>query len=105
MSLSVARSALELTAVPEAGALVPGIENLLYVLTAYPDGRPAVCRVFVDGTAYQSDAQGVSLIRLVPQAAYRPIDIPAIDSGGTRARTSYLPDTNAPPPAFLLRRD
>ena len=105
LSLSVARSVLELTAVPEAGALVPGIENLLYVLTAYPDGRPAVCRVFVDGTAYQSDAQGVSLIRLVPQAAYRPIDIQAIDSGGTRARTAYLPDTNAPTPAFLLRSD
>jgi len=37
--LPVARDELEISAVPEAGALVPGVENLVYVLAAHPDGR------------------------------------------------------------------
>ncbi|HOX55919.1 MAG TPA: MG2 domain-containing protein [Candidatus Paceibacterota bacterium] len=105
LSLTVARGELGLTVIPESGALVPGVENLLYVLTAYPDGRPAVCRVMVDGMAYQSDAQGVSEVRLGPQAANRHVDIQAIDSGGRRARASYRPDANGPIPALLLRSD
>src|SRR6266542_2818609 len=52
LSLSVAKNELDVTAIPEAGALVPGVENVLYVLTAYPDGRPAACKVFVDGTSH-----------------------------------------------------
>jgi type II secretory pathway pseudopilin PulG/5-hydroxyisourate hydrolase-like protein (transthyretin family) len=105
LSLSVARSELELTAIPEAGALVPGVENLFYVLTAYPDGRPAVCKVFVNGTAYQSDAQGVSEVKLGPDDANRQLEIQAIDSAGRKTRTAYRPDASAPRPALLLRTD
>ena len=105
LSLSVARSEIELTAIPEAGAVVPGVENLLYMVTAYPDGRPAVCRVIADGTAYQSDSQGVCELRLGPQDVGRQIDIQAIDSAGRKAKLAYFPDTNVPAPAFLLRGD
>jgi type II secretory pathway pseudopilin PulG/5-hydroxyisourate hydrolase-like protein (transthyretin family) len=105
LSLSVARSELELTAIPEAGAPVLGVENLLYVLTAYPDGRPAVCRVFLNGTAYQSDAQGVSEVKLGPDDANRQLELQAIDSAGRKTKVAYRADTNGPPPAFLLRTD
>src|SRR5664279_5100319 len=105
LSLSVARRELELTAIPEAGAPVLGVENLLYVLTAYPDGRPAVCGVFLNGTAYQSDAQGVSEVRLGPDDANRQLELQAIDSAGRKTKVSYRADTNGPPPAFLLRTD
>src|SRR6185503_918684 len=66
LSLSVAQNELEVTAIPEAGALIPGVENVLYVLTAYPDGRPAACKVFVNGAAYEGDAQGLCEIKIVP---------------------------------------
>ncbi len=105
LSLSVARNELEVTPIPEAGALVPGVENFLYVMTAYPDGRPAVCKVFVNGTAYQSDAQGVSEVRLGPSDADRQLQIQAIDSAGRRIKVAYRPDTNGPTPALLLRAD
>jgi len=104
-SLSVARNEIEVTAVPEAGVVVPGVENLLYVLTAYPDGRPAVCRVFAAGMAYQSDAQGVTEIRLGPQDATRRIELQVMDSDGRRVKAVYQPVTDRPPPAFLLRCD
>ncbi len=105
MSLSVARNELEITVIPEAGVLVPGVENLLYVMTAYPDGRPAVCRVFLNGTAVQSDAQGVSEIKLGPAETRRQLEIQAIDAAGKKATATYSPDTNRPAPAFLVRTD
>ena len=94
LSLSVAQSELDLTAIPEAGALVPGVENILYMLTAYPDGRPAVCRVFVNGTAYQSDAQGVSEVKLGPTTPTGRWNIQAIDSAGRKAKLAYHAETN-----------
>jgi 5-hydroxyisourate hydrolase-like protein (transthyretin family) len=105
LSLSVARNELELVAIPEAGSLVPGVENLLYVLTSYPDGRPAPCRVFVNGTACQSDPQGVSEIKLSPADIDRQIEIQAIDSSSRKAKTAYRSDPNTASPAFLLRTD
>ena len=65
LSLSVAQNELKITAIPEAGKFVPGVENILYVLASYPDGRPAACKVVVDGKAYQGDAQGVCAIKIV----------------------------------------
>lgn len=105
LSLSVARNDLEITAIPEMGTLVPGVENLLYVTTAYPDGHPAPCKVFIDGTAWQSDAQGVSEIKLSPTDVERSFDIIAADSAGRRAKLAWSPDKSRPAPAFLLRTD
>jgi len=105
LSLSVARSELELTVVPEAGVLVPGVENILYVLAAYPDGRPAVCTVFLNGSAYQGDPQGVSEVKLGPAEANRQLEFQAIDAAGRKARLVYSPDINGPKPAILLRTD
>ena len=105
LSLSVARNELELTAIPETAAPVPGVENFLYLLTAYPDGRPAVCRVFLNGTAYQSDVQGVTQLRLEPQEVGRPLDFQALDAAGRRATLAYRPDSGKPASALLLRTD
>jgi len=105
LTLSVAQNELELTALPEAGALVPGVENLVYILTSYPDGRPAVCRVFADGTAYQSDAQGVSVIKLSPGDAGRQIELQALDDSGRKAKLSFKSENTNSYPPLLLRAD
>ncbi len=47
-SLTVARDAIRIVLVPESGRLVAGVENILYVLTTYPDGRPAQCEVTLE---------------------------------------------------------
>ncbi|SPE51099.1 membrane hypothetical protein [Verrucomicrobia bacterium] len=105
LSLSVSRNELELMVIPEAGSIVPGVENLLYVVSAYPDGRPAVCSVFLNGTAYPSDAQGVSEVKVGPSETDRPLEIQALDSGGRRATVVCRPEAKALTPAFLLRTD
>jgi len=91
--------------IPEAGVLVPGIENILYVLSSYPDGRPASSKVFVDGTAYQTDAQGLSEVKIVPAALNQQFEIRAIEQQGKQRKLTYQSETNRVPPAFLLRAD
>jgi len=39
--IMVSDSPLLITAVPEGGTLIPNLENLVFVLTSYPDGTPA----------------------------------------------------------------
>ena len=105
MSLSVAQNELNITAIPEAGALVPGVENILYVLTAYPDGRPAACRIFVDGAAHQSDAEGVCEVKFVPATSDQPVEIRASDPACRGGKFTCRADAQSPVPAFLLRTD
>jgi uncharacterized protein YfaS (alpha-2-macroglobulin family) len=105
LSLSVAQNELEITVLPEAGVLVPGVENLVYVLTTYPDGRPAVCRVFLNGIAYQGDAQGVCIIRITPADASQQLELQALDSAGRKAQLSYRPDNPKDVPPLLVRTD
>ena len=38
--LPIAQNPIVIEAVPEAGALKPGVENKLYILTSYPMARP-----------------------------------------------------------------
>ncbi len=39
--ITVSASPLLITAIPEGGALVPNVENDVFILTSYPDGSPA----------------------------------------------------------------
>ena len=45
--ITVSQEPLLITAVPEGGALVRGMENNVYVLVAYPDGTPAKADLIV----------------------------------------------------------
>jgi 5-hydroxyisourate hydrolase-like protein (transthyretin family) len=105
LSLSVAQNELEITAIPEAGGLVPGVENILYVLTSYPDGRPAACRIVVDGKAYQGDAQGVCDVKIVPNSADQQFEIQASDQAGRNRKITFRPENHGEVPALLLRTD
>ena len=105
LSLSVSPFELEVTAIPEAGSLVSGVENILYVLTAYPDGRPAACKILVNGKTYQGDAQGMCEVKMTPGDANQPIEIQAIDPVGKKRILTFQSETNRASPAFLLRSD
>src|SRR5208283_5789900 len=45
--ITVSESPLIVTAVPEGGTLIPGLENQVFILTSYADGKPAVTDVRV----------------------------------------------------------
>ncbi|HSY17408.1 MAG TPA: MG2 domain-containing protein [Candidatus Acidoferrales bacterium] len=105
LSLSVAQSELNITAIPEAGVFVPGVENMLYVLTTYPDGSPAGCQVFMDGKSYAGDAQGICKIQFSPTAADQTVELQAIDTAGRKQKLTFKPEVTADVPALLLRAD
>ncbi len=45
LSCLVAAQPIQIEVIPEAGQLVPGVPNRIFVWTTYPDGRPAKTRV------------------------------------------------------------
>lgn len=65
--VTVSESPLLVTVVPEGGALVPGIENRVYVLTSYPDGTPAESQLRIEGAgnavqAATTDKCGIAIV-------------------------------------------
>jgi type II secretory pathway pseudopilin PulG/5-hydroxyisourate hydrolase-like protein (transthyretin family) len=105
LSLSVAQNALEVAVIPEAGVFVPGVENIVYVFTSYPDGRPANCSILANGVAHPGNGQGLCEIKITPADINQALDIQAVDSAGKKRALTYHSDTNHVPPAFLLRSD
>ena len=105
LSLSVAKDNLEIAAIPDAGAWIPNVENKVYVLTSYPDGRPAECKIALNGAAGQTDAQGLCVLKLTPADAGQVLQIRAEDGTGNKRDFTYKPDTIRASPAFLLRTD
>ena len=105
LSLSVAQNELEITAIPEAGKFVPGVENILYVLSSYPDGRPAACKIVADGKSYQADAQGVCAVKIVPSAADQQLEIQALDAAGRSRKITFRSENPGETPALLVHTD
>ena len=88
----VSESPLIVTAVPEGGALISHLENQVFILTSYADGKPATSTVQVhgDGTPIQTvatDSGGVAIVRLPPGAG-ESIEVQASDREGNRTSSS-----------------
>ena len=90
--LPIAAQPLVIEAVAESGMLKPGVENIVYVLTSYPDGRPAPARlqISVDGgeaVELTSGEFGLTEFTFTPQpGGYHVLDIVAQDETGLSAR-------------------
>ena len=98
LSLPVSASALVIEAVPEGGVPRPGVENILYLLTCYPDGTPAEAElepaVFQDTgqiRAVETDAYGLAEVRFTPASPYLQLGVEAQDSQGNTAHARVLP--------------
>jgi len=105
LSLPVAKSELTLSAFPEAGVLVPGVDNLVYVLTAYPDGQPAKCRLTLNWNSNQTDAQGICTFHFTPTGANETLKMQAEDEAGRKASLAWGPENHGKVPPLLLRTD
>lgn len=108
-SLPVAASALIIDAIPESGVFRPGVENILYVMTSYPDGRPADASLQVtfynSGQVMEVDTgeYGVAEIRFTPNDPYQSIHIEASDIMGNVARQDFYWEGEYLPENILLR--
>ena len=106
----IAASPALITVVPESGTLRPGLENIVYVLASFPDGRPiagATVRVVPErGTEArgQTDAGGVFEARLTPAAGGARVTVYVARPDVRASREVELPAEGAPE-SLLLRAD
>jgi hypothetical protein len=108
--ITVSESPLLITAVPEGGTLIPGIENQVFVLTSYADGKPAKTelRVRAEGNAEQrvtSDDGGVALVRLAAASTPRTLEIEAKDQEGNDTSSSVPLQLRQGAEQILLRTE
>lgn len=107
-SIMVSGAPLLLLAVPESGALVPGIENQVYLLTSYPDGTPAQASmtVHLPGRPAQeatTDASGVAVIAFRPSPGSNEIRVEADDHHGNRVSSVLNLQSRSGDDSILVR--
>jgi hypothetical protein len=106
-SITVSETPLLLTAIPEGGELVHGLENEVYVLASYPDGTPAKADIKARiGRVRQStttDESGIATIQVPGNEANNVLQLDADDRKGNRASQSLTLEMRAGDDQILVR--
>ena len=124
-SVTIAEKTILIEAVPEAGFLRPGLENIVYLQSSYPDGRAAVTMIRVEGLPtttvtntvintgtgtitdtllVTTDEFGLATIRLTPPASGDlPLTFIAMDQAGQVAEQTISLGSSGDAQALLLR--
>ena len=117
--ITISESPMLITAVPEGGALIPGVENEVFLLASYPDGSPASAsltvhlldrldRIPLIGEArgqearLTTDASGVAVYRFNPSPGIESLRIEADDHHGNRASSTVPLETRGGTDQILL---
>ncbi len=109
--LPIAGQPLVIEAVAESGALKPGVENVVYILTSYPDGRPAPAEVQVtvrgETTTLASNDYGLAQYAFEPSQDEQSnlLYIQARDHSGLSAGRQVQFATEYGGDSVLLRAD
>ncbi|MEQ8224974.1 MAG: alpha-2-macroglobulin family protein, partial [Candidatus Eremiobacterota bacterium] len=101
---------VQITLVPESGEIVPGIENILYLITTYPDGTPCRATVSMElgqqgSQRFQTSSAGIAEFTLKPEFMGRQIELNASDGLGNSGAINYVPQTGQTEESLLLRTD
>ena len=120
LSCLVAAQPVQIEVIPEAGQLVPGVPNRVFVWTTYPDGRPAKTRVAYarravaagvpNGGELATSELGITVFELEafpkdsPDGTNITLTLQATDSNGRTGRREVKLGRRADG-AFLLRTD
>ncbi|MCA9974493.1 MAG: hypothetical protein KC413_02035, partial [Anaerolineales bacterium] len=108
-SLPVTQNALIIEAIPEGGAFRRSVENLLYVLTSYPDGSPAQTRLQVtiingaQSISAETGPYGLAAIPVTPTNSWRDVQIIASDDQGNSATRTFYFEGEYQEESVLLR--
>lgn len=113
LSLPVAQQPLVIDAIPEAGRLRPGVENILYVSTSTPDGAPVEAEIAVttldagETLIAQTGVHGLAEVRFTPVSTYAEtsIVIQARDAMGAIAERGFSFEGDGREETVLLRPD
>jgi uncharacterized protein YfaS (alpha-2-macroglobulin family) len=106
-SLPITDQAILIDAVPESGALKPGVENIIYLLASYPDGRPAQATLHIEaaGSPYVVDTgeYGLGELRFTPPAGQLALKVTARDAAGMTGDATLSFQSEAAAETILLR--
>ena len=112
LSLPVAQGVLVIEAVLEGGIPRSGVENILYVMTSYPDGTPAEAALTVNlydaqgGMRHiQTGKYGLAEMRFTPEGPYITLTIEASNATGATAVRDFYFEGQWDEESVLLRPD
>ena len=111
--LPVAAQPILISAIPESGVLKPGVENVVYILTARPDGRPAetTLAVQVDDESGQTTRMlstgpyGLAELRYIPIGPVADLTVRARDAQGVEGRATFAFASDRLRQTILLRAE
>src|SRR5713226_3738449 len=108
--ITVSETPLLVTAVPEGGTLIPGLENQVFLLTSYPDGTSARTELTIRAAdnaeqRASTDDGGVAVIRIKAGAGTQSLTVEATDKEGNRTSSSVLLQTRGGQDQILLRTE
>ena len=107
--LPVAEQPILVNAVPESGLLKPGVENVVFVLTSYPDGQAAETTLVlvVDGEEHQlaTGPYGLAEFRTIPTGPAMRLAVHARDARGAEGSATFTFESEAGPATLLLRTE
>ena len=105
----VAGQPILINAIPESGRLKPDVENVIFILTSYPDGRPVetTMTIRVAGREHRlaTGPYGLAEFRYVPTAPVTRLDVRAEDGKGGKGSDVFTFESERAPYTLLLRAE
>jgi len=105
--IPIAAQPILINAIPESGLLKPGVENIIFIQTSYPDGKPAetALTATVDGEKHTlvTGPYGLAQLHCVPIGLSTQLDIHARGRQGAEGRAAFTFALDRAPQTLLLR--
>ncbi len=102
----VASEPIRVEVIPEAGTLVRGVPNMVYIYASYLDGRPAQAKLKVNGLDKgQTNSLGVAAFEMPPCDAQAGLTVSATDEDGRLGRKHVTLQVGQASNDFLIRPD
>jgi hypothetical protein len=107
ITATVTNQPLRIEVIPEAGKLVHGLANTIYLYASYADGRPAAARLPISGLSKEliTSDLGVAAFELTPATDQVTLTIRATDREGLRGKREVTLGCGAADGDFLVRTD
>ena len=108
--ITVSESAFLLTAIPEGGTLVPGLENQVFLVASYPDGTPGEASLKIRSKsggeqAVATDAAGLAVVTLKAPQRDEVLQIDGTDKEGEKVSAQVPLQARAGDEQVLVRAE
>src|SRR5262249_5973699 len=107
VSRVVSARPIHIEVIPEMGALVQGVSNKVYIVTTYPDGRPAKTKLSFSALNErpQANALGVAVVSLPNVSGPLSLGVLAEDAMGLAGQRRVSLPCGQVSQDFMLRTD